>query len=1449
MLSGEIVMYYRATEYDSLTNGMTDDEKKNAESWKYKERETLLKEKENKMKISQLIYQFQKNFSGRVDKLQQNISDFETEINDFVEEEQRKLVNWQITMLIDRSIQNKTDLQKYYKQYINKKHQLAQLYMQLPVSYVTSDGNVMGFNKYGQFVATFDSYENQTAILYEENKIVAVKDTDNRETTFEYNNSGLLYKIVGADEKIISFEYDSNGLLTKIIAPNNETARFTYCDDGEHHLHDGSACANYELKTVTDNNGGGVEFLYDDHCKIVKVNEFTEIYSVSDEMITKETTPVTQTVATIEYKSQTSTSVTNKNGVTTTYIFDQLGKPVTVFEGVYDDPEDTTKSVSFEYADSKQSYAVEEDLTTENILKNIDPAGNTLNNATGIRQLKYVIPKEKFGDKTDFVFSAWAHADSAYVTNNREMDYALNDVEIRNKSFLDANQQNRKFELRAVVNYDSGNPDVYAASFDWLNTDWQFLTLPIEIKAEDKIGDKLPTVFPFVVGNEKRKLVNVELYVDYSYNTGEILTDCLSLREGKWTYSTFDGNGRKLTDEDSQTKCVTNYYYDDNDRVTKQVLTDRQYRKFTSTFEYNKQNSLVRSTNFAGVVEETVFDEKGRELKKITYNVDDPTSKFYQESKRDDKGVITADVDESGKYDSVKYTYDHNNEAIVHTDGKGNKTAFGYKDGNLVSISGSADGQESTNTMKYTADLLTKVSNGDTSYSYEYDGWGRTKKVEIADVTYAETEYVSDFETKTVLAGTIESASVADKYGNVRQQTTVFDNGATETVTNNYDDLLNLQSVNIDTENGNGYNITYTRDKDKIVSEVRSGDYALEKSYGYNADGDIEHTTYKVAEQELTYTYETDNTPDKRNSKVQLPFDVEQKFAYDGLGRTKEISLGDNLVKDIYYAKYGDHATNRVNSVWYGINGIRKDNTKYTYDKAGNIETITENGKLVARYQYDGLNRITREDNVRFGTFTYQYDTAGNLLSKTEYAYTLSDTLGQEESVKEYSYNQDGWKDRLLSFNGESCQYDVIGNPIVYRNRTLSWQGRRLLRYGNNEYYAEYTYDVNGMRTSKHAVTPAGTVNSKFIYDNNNLVAEQRNGTWIYYLYGVDGVAGFSYNNETYLYRKNVQGDVTHIYKREEDKSLILVAEYVYDAWGNNSAVLNLDGIATLNSFRYRSYYFDEETGLYYLQTRYYDPELGRFISADSIEYLDPETVGGLNLYAYCGNNPVMAVDSEGTAWWHWLIGALVVVALVAATIISAGSAAAGIMAIGCAINGIAFGSATTATLAFVTVGAGITFAGMAGYAAITATDTWIQTGSFNAAVNSFMNLGSEALSMTVTGGIIGGIGGYISYKQQIGNPSQNGFMTPNDRKQQREYIWKDLGYSEGHRPKGTDWEISHIYGTFGNNRNYYEISHHPDHIAFHKLYGYKTNGGPFNRISPNYINWWQLLKHILGGW
>ncbi|MCM1441220.1 MAG: RHS repeat-associated core domain-containing protein, partial [Roseburia sp.] len=96
------------------------------------------------------------------------------------------------------------------------------------------------------------------------------------------------------------------------------------------------------------------------------------------------------------------------------------------------------------------------------------------------------------------------------------------------------------------------------------------------------------------------------------------------------------------------------------------------------------------------------------------------------------------------------------------------------------------------------------------------------------------------------------------------------------------------------------------------------------------------------------------------------------------------------------------------------------------------------------------------------------------------------------------------------------------------------------------------------------------------------------------------------------------------------------LARYVYDAWGNHKIIADEENVplAKANPFRYRGYFYDEETGLYYLNTRYYDPTTGRFISQDSVEYAENEVINGLNLYAYCGNNPVMRVDPNGTDWW-----------------------------------------------------------------------------------------------------------------------------------------------------------------------------------------------------------------------
>ena len=180
-----------------------------------------------------------------------------------------------------------------------------------------------------------------------------------------------------------------------------------------------------------------------------------------------------------------------------------------------------------------------------------------------------------------------------------------------------------------------------------------------------------------------------------------------------------------------------------------------------------------------------------------------------------------------------------------------------------------------------------------------------------------------------------------------------------------------------------------------------------------------------------------------------------------------------------------------------------------------------------------------------------------------------------------------------------------------------------------------YTYDVNGLRTSK----TVGNETTSYVYENSKLLREVTGNEVIDFIYGSEGIIGFrcmASNSDPdkaprYLYRKNLFGDVTEIY----NEAGTIVGKYSYTAFGVCTKELDTDGIATTNPIRYRSYYYDEESELYYLQTRYYDPETGRFITIDDVKYLTKDAINGLNLYAYCLNNPISYVDIVGQKPWR----------------------------------------------------------------------------------------------------------------------------------------------------------------------------------------------------------------------
>ena len=479
-------------------------------------------------------------------------------------------------------------------------------------------------------------------------------------------------------------------------------------------------------------------------------------------------------------------------------------------------------------------------------------------------------------------------------------------------------------------------------------------------------------------------------------------------------------------------------------------------------------------------------------------------------------------------------------------------------------------------------------------------------------------------------------------------------------------------------------------------------DSELDPNYGryeryqtYDAFNRISKLSFIRGSTSLNYRFNYNQR--QQLTSVDLPNDKTMSYTYDGLNRLVSQSLNTTtpITRTYGYLQGSLGSTTTVSSL---------TNTQgtftYTYDANGNITSVAKNGTVVESYEYDALNQLT-EAVVNGTTYEYTYDKGGNLLT----------AIGN--GAKTYTYGDDNWGDLLTAFNGQTITYDGIGNPLQYRDgMSFTWAyGRRVHTLNTTAHTAQFNYNADGYRSQKILTDKSTNTATTHYYDynGNSLICERWGNNTMWFVYDATGAPlGLIYNGTVYYFVTNLQGDVTGI----TNAGGTLIAQYTYDPWGKPLSVTDANGndlsnnathIANVNPIRYRGYYYDVESGLYYLLSRYYDPVTQRFVNGDA--YASTGTgILGFNMFAYCNNNPVNMADTTGELPFFLVTAAIGAVAgaiiggVVAAKSggnvwagIGIGAAAGGLAGAGLgATAGVVLASSATASTAAVVSGAGM---------------------------------------------------------------------------------------------------------------------------------------------------------------
>ncbi len=598
---------------------------------------------------------------------------------------------------------------------------------------------------------------------------------------------------------------------------------------------------------------------------------------------------------------------------------------------------------------------------------------------------------------------------------------------------------------------------------------------------------------------------------------------------------------------------------------------------------------------------------------------DDCNFQFYIETINNEFIENTAEYTEDGKFitktidenlNVAYYNYDNNGLLKTFKDANENIITYNYDNNkNLININlGNRNIYYDYNSQN----KLSKITQGTNIFNFIYDNFLNLKQLKIGNTPLITNNYEENNGNllKLVYGNNNELSFEYDYFDRIKKLITMDNEYNFK-----YDNSGNLAKIIAQNEI-----IKYNYDFSKKLVNYCVNEFSI--NYKYNGNDNIINSIYKLEDN----IYTNDSTYNDDEMLIKSDFgDTEINYAYDNLSRLVSINANNVLITNYKYVTNGKRTTLLIKSL--KNNG---DEYEYKYDKNNNVTHIYHNNNLENRYYYDNYNQLIKEKNYIYNEhIIYIYDNSGNLLNKKTYDLNSFNI----KSDINFEYNNSEWQDQLTKYGEQTIIYDGMGNVTnIGANISLNWiNGRQLIKYVDSSNQIDYKYNKDGIRTSKIV----NSVETNYYLENDTIVLEKCGDSVISYIYDeLAELVGFRYDGNIYYYIKNAQKDIIAIIDEQSN----LVCKYQYDSWGNLISILdendmdissNNSHIGNINPFRYRQYYYDKETKLYYLNSRYYNPSWGRFISVDSALGTNADTIN-YNLYNYCNNNPINQFDPSG---------------------------------------------------------------------------------------------------------------------------------------------------------------------------------------------------------------------------